>query len=630
MQSSMESREVDLLGLGAEKEKERSALLESKLDGLPDSPGVYLHKDGSGRVLYVGKASSLKSRVRSYFQSGASHSPRIRWMVSRVQDLEVFLVGSPLEALILECNLIKKYRPYFNVKYRDDKRYPMLEITVSEAFPKARVVRQASNKKSRYFGPYPDAGALRRTLKLIQKVFQIRTCKIPMHKVADRPCLDYHIELCTAPCTRYVDEEGYREQVEAALDFLDGRSERLISRLKDDMRRYAEGLDFERCARIRDTLRDVERIVEKQRVVSSNRKDDEDYIGLASRRDTVSVHVLLVRGGKLIEQRSFLLDSHGGADHHGQMSAFIKEYYDHMVSLPRRILTSHAPPDLKELGEWLTTKSEHKVELRQPQRGAKKDLLGMCLKNAQHALTVEASTPSRYETRRLGLLELSQALNLPEPPWRIECVDISNTQGKQAVGSLVVFQQGLPQKGQYRKFRIRSGDTPDDFRMMHEVLTRRFKEEGRGSQYEGLPDLLVVDGGKGQLSSACRALEEMGMTDRIPVVGLAKKHEWIYQPGDSEPIILNPGSKALSLITHLRDEAHRFAITFHRSLRKKASKKSVLDGAPGVGVEKKKRLLAKFGSVKRLMAATPEEISEVDGFGEKLAKDLHRYLHNSR
>lgn len=625
----MESREVDLLGESGAESVERSPLLEQRLQGLPDSPGVYLHKDSSGRVLYVGKASSLKSRVRSYFQSGAAHSARISWMVSRVHDLEYFLVGSPLEALILECNLIKKYRPYFNVKYRDDKRYPMLEITVSEAFPKARVVRQARNKKNRYFGPYPDAGALRRTLKLIQKVFQIRTCKIPMGKVADRPCLDYHIELCTAPCTRYVDEEGYREQVDAALDFLDGRSERLIQGLKQDMQDYAQALDFERCARLRDTLRDVERIVEKQRVVSRNSQDDEDYIGLASRRDTVSVHVLLVRGGKLIEQRSFLLDSHGGADHGEQMSAFIKEYYDHMASLPRRVLVTHAPPDLDELSEWLTSKTEHKVELRQPQRGAKRDLLAMSLKNAEHALKSEAATPSRYETRRLGLLELSQAIGLEEPPWRIECVDISNTQGKQAVGSLVVFQQGLPQKSQYRKFRIKSGDTPDDFRMMHEVLTRRFRNRGDGSQYEGLPDLLVVDGGKGQLSSACRALEEMGMSDRISIVGLAKKHEWIYRPEESEPIILDPGSKALSLITHLRDEAHRFAITFHRNLRKKASKSSILDSAPGIGAEKKKRLLRKFSSVKSLMKATPEEIAEVDGFGEKLARALHRHLHSS-
>jgi len=607
---------------------DRATLLEEKLRRLPDSPGVYLHKDAAGRVLYVGKATSLRSRVRSYFQSSAQHSPRIRWMVSRVADVEFFLVGSNLEALILECNLIKKYRPYFNVKYRDDKRYPLLEITTSETFPKIRVVRQARNHQNRYFGPYPDAGAMRRTLKVIQKVFQIRTCKIDMSKVADRPCLDYHIELCTAPCTRYVEAQAYREQVDAAVDFLEGRSERLIKRLERDMVHYAEQLDFERCARIRDTLSDVRRIVEKQRVVLSSAPDDEDYIGLASRRDTVSVHVLCVREGKLLSQKSFFLDSHGGADEKEQMSAFLKEHYDNPVTLPRRLLLSVEPDDREVLEEWLSSRGERKVELRVPQRGEKRQLLELCLKSAIQSLQMESVMPSRYESRRIGLQEIQEALGLEDTPWRIECVDISNTQGKQAVGSLVVFEQGLPKKDQYRKFRIRSGDTPDDFRMMHEVLTRRFAEGGKKEQYEAIPDLLVVDGGKGQLSSACRALAEMDMVGRVPVVGLAKQHEWIFLPEQSEPVILAPGSKGLSLVTHLRDEAHRFAITYHRKLRGKSSKESPLDKAPGIGPNKKKALIAHFGSLKKLMKATPEEIGEVEGMGPKLSASLHRYLHH--
>lgn len=602
-------------------------LLEEKLKNLPESPGVYLHKDRAGRVLYVGKASSLRQRVRSYFQPSANHSPRIQWMVSKVADIEFFLVNSVLEALILECNLIKKYRPYFNVKYRDDKRYPLLEITTSELFPKIRVVRQARNKKNRYFGPYPDAGAMRRTLKVIQKVFQIRTCKIDMNKVAERPCLDYHIELCTAPCTRFVDEGGYREQVEQAVDFLEGRSEKLIKRLQEDMQHYAAELDFERCARIRDTLADVQRIVEKQRVVSSSGTDDEDYIGLVSRRDTVSVHVLCVREGKLLNQKSFFLDSHGGADEREQMSGFLKEHYDSLVTLPRRLLVSVEPEDQAVLEDWLTEKAGRKVEIRCPQRGEKKQLLELCLKNAAQSLAMETVSPSRYETRRLGLQELQEALSLSEAPWRIECVDISNTQGKQAVGSLVVFEQGLPRKDQYRKFRIRSGDTPDDFRMMHEVLTRRFADGGQKEQYESLPDLLVVDGGKGQLSSALRALEEMGMQEKFAVVGLAKQHEWIFRPQESEPVVLEPGSKGLSLITHLRDEAHRFAITYHRSLRQKSSRKSPLDNAPGVGEKKKKQLITHFGSLKKLMQASAEEIEAVEGFGPSTARSLHRYLH---
>lgn len=621
---------IDPLGYGHGYGEVRSEHLAEKLAQLPDSPGVYLHKDQAGRVLYVGKASSLKSRVRSYFQSGASHSPRIRWMVSRVHDLEFFLVGSNLEALILECTLIKKYRPYFNVKYRDDKRYPLLEITTSEEYPRVRVVRQARNKKNRYFGPFPDAGAMRRTLKVIQRVFQVRTCKVRMDKEAERPCLDYHIELCTAPCTRYVTAHTYREQIEAAIDFLEGRSERLIRRLNQEMKSYAEQLDFERCARLRDTLSDVHGIVEKQRVVSSDPRQDEDFIGLASRRDTVCVQVQMVRSGKLIAQKSFFLDSHGDADEAEQMSAFLKEHYDTPVALPKRLIVSALPHDREALEDWLSEKAGRRVEIRRPQRGQKLKTLQLCLKNATQSLDMETSTPSRYEARRHGLKELEEALVLEGPPWRIECVDISNTQGKQAVGSLVVFEQGLPKKDQYRKFRIKSGDTPDDFRMMHEVLTRRFRDGGKRKQYEAIPDLLVVDGGKGQLSAACRALAEMQMTDRVPVVGLAKKHEWIFRPGQREPIILAPGSKGLSLVTHLRDEAHRFAVTFHRKLRGKASKSSLLDGAPGVGKAKARQLMAHFGSVKKMMKASMEELQQVPGIGPALASKLHAHLHGVR
>ncbi len=617
----------ELLGYGWGDGANRSAHLAEKLAQLPDSPGVYLHKDKAGRVLYVGKARGLRSRVRSYFHQGATHSPRIAWMVSRVHDIEVFLVGTNLEALILECNLIKKYRPYFNVKYRDDKRYPLLEITTSEAFPKIRVVRQARNLKNRYFGPYPDAGAMRRTLKVIQKVFQVRTCKIDMGKVAERPCLDYHIELCTAPCTRYVDETTYREQIDAAVDFLEGRSERLIARLQEDMRRHAGALNFERCARLRDTLADVARIVEKQSVVSSNPRENEDYIGLASRRDTVAVHLLMVRSGKLIEQKSFFLDSHGGAEEAEQMAGFLKEHYGNPVALPRRLVVSVLPEETEVLEDWLSEKAGHRVEIRLAQRGEKKKLLDLCLKNARQALEMETVMPSRYESRREGLAELQEVLELEGPPWRIECVDISNTQGKEAVGSLVVFEQGLPKKSEYRKFRITSGDTPDDFRMMHEVLTRRFRDGGQGERYESLPDLLIVDGGKGQLSSACRALDEMDVRGKFPVLGLAKQHEWLFAPGRAEPIILPAGSKGLSLVTHLRDEAHRFAITYHRGLRGRASKRSRLDDAPGVGPAKKKRLLTHFGTLKRLMAASVEEIASVEGFGSASAQRLHAYLH---
>lgn len=622
-------------GLAAEQSppewslRQRPPALEETLRQLPDSPGVYLHKDRAGRVLYVGKASSLRQRVRSYFQAGAQHSPRIAWMVSRVHDVEVFLVSSNLEALILECNLIKKYRPYFNVKYRDDKRYPLLEITTSEPYPKMRVVRQARQRENRYFGPYPDAGALRRTIKLLQRVFQIRTCKVDMRRPLDRPCLDYHIELCTAPCTRYVDQVSYRSQVEAALEFLEGRSQRLLERLTAEMQRRAEALDYERCARLRDTLADVRRIVEKQSVVSRDPEAHEDYISLAAHRDTVVVHLLMVRFGKLIDQKSFTLDSHGEAGEGEQMAAFLKQYYDGHVTLPRRLVVSVQPDESDVIEDWLASLAGRRVEVRLAQRGEKRRLLELGLKNARRALELESAAPSRHETRRAGLAELQERLGLSGPPWRIECVDISNSQGKQAVGSLVVFEQGLPKTSEYRRFRITSGDTPDDFRMMREVLERRFRQGGTEGRYEALPDLLVVDGGKGQLGAALEVLERVGLDSRVPVVGLAKQHEWLFLPGRSEPVVLAQGSRGLALVTHLRDEAHRFAITYHRKLRARASKRSPLDEAPGVGPAKKTRLMAHFRSLRRLMAASPEEIAAVEGFGPSSAAALHRFLHSA-
>lgn len=604
-----------------------ASLLSEKLRQLPDSPGVYLHKDKQGRVLYVGKAASLKSRVRSYFQAGNDLSPKLRWMVSRVHDVETILVDSELEALILECNLIKQYRPYFNVKYRDDKRYPMLEVTTGDDYPTLKVVRRARSGKHRYFGPYPDAGALRRTIKILQRVFRLRTCKLDMSKVQERPCLDYYIELCTAPCTRFVSVDDYRAQVDQAIEFLEGHSDALITRLTDEMQAQALALNFERCARLRDMVADLSRIAQKQKIVSRNRNDFEDYIAIESHRDLVVAHVLQVREGKLTGQSSFFLDSHGGADPAEQMSAFLKQYYGANITVPRRVLVSLWPDDAPVVAEWLEARSQHRVELRAPQRGDKKQLMELCHKNARQALEAESANPSRFEARRVGLEELRGAIGLEEPPWRLECVDISNTHGKQAVGSLVVFEHGIPRKDQYRRFRIRSGDTPDDFRMMHEVLTRRFRDLSDSRKFESLPELLVVDGGKGQLGMAVRALRELDLLDRVPVVGLAKENEWIFAPGRPEPIELAPGSKGLALITHLRDEAHRFAITYHRSLRQRKLRQSALDQAPGIGAGRKKALLTHFGSLKGLMAATPEQMAQVEGIGPKLAGQLHHYLH---
>ena len=603
-------------------------MISEKLKLLPDKPGVYLMQDAKGRIIYVGKSASLRQRVRSYFQPSSDHAPKIRWMVSKVKDFDTVVVDSELEALILECNLIKKHRPYFNTKYRDDKRYPLLEVTTGEEFPRLRVVRRQRNPRNRYFGPYPDAGALRRTVTILQKMFQIRTCSLDMDKKIQRPCLDYYIGLCTAPCTRFVDAAKYREQVEQAIDYMEGNSDKLLRRLRQEMESEAESLNFERCARIRDMLADLERTGQKQKMVS-DRDENEDYLAVSSSGELICAQVLQVREGKLLGHRSFLLESPGGSEAPEQMSAFFKQYYQENSYVPRRILVSVLPDETELLTEWLSALSPVRVEIRLPQRGSKRELMELAQKNARQSLEQENLRPSRgVEQRRLALEELQQALGLSEAPWRMECVDMSNFQGRQAVGSLVVFEQGLPRKDQYRRFRIRSGDTPDDFRMMREVLTRRFSHspDDRRS-FDGLPELLIVDGGKGQLGVAVEVLAELGLSNRVALAGLAKENEWLFVPGRSEPIILARTSKALLMVTHMRDETHRFAVTYHRNVRKAAFKQSALDDAPGIGEGRKQALLKHFGSLRKLTTASLAEISQVEGMGGKLSRQLFEYLH---
>jgi excinuclease ABC subunit C len=584
-------------------------------------------QDQMGRIIYVGKSGSLKNRVRSYFQASTDHTAKIRWLVSRIVDFETIVVDSELEALILECNLIKKHRPYFNMKYRDDKRYPLLEVSTGEEYPKLRVVRRPRSSRHRYFGPFPDAGALRRTIKILQKVFQIRTCSLDMDKLARRPCLDYYIGLCTAPCTRFVTPQEYRRQVDAAMDFLDGHADRLMKRLHEDMALEAEALNFERCAKIRDMLADLERTSQKQKMVSDS-GEDEDYIAVDSERELVCAQVLQVREGKLLGHSSFLMEAPGGAEPAEQMASFFKQYYQPNSFVPKRIVVNVLPEDGALMAEWLSQLAGSKIEVRLPQRGGKRELMELAQKNARQALTQETLRPSRgVESRRLALEELQKALSVPNLLWRMECVDISNFQGRQAVGSLVVFEQGVPRKDHYRRFRIKSGDTPDDFRMMREVLTRRFKSDPSDKRaFESLPELLIVDGGKGQLGVAIEVLAEMGLTDKVAVAGLAKENEWLFLPHNPEPVMLSKTSKALLMVTHMRDETHRFGITYHRTVRAKAFTQSALDEAPGIGAGRKQSLLKHFGSLKKLAAASAVELAAVEGIGIKLAEQLHRYF----
>lgn len=608
--------------------------LAEKLRALPPRPGVYLMRDARRRVLYVGKATSLRSRVRSYFQGGGQLSARIRWMVSRVADLETIVVDSEMEALLLECNLIKRHRPYFNVKYRDDKKYPTLEVSTGEAFPRLRITRHPRGGAHRSFGPFPDAGALRRTRTLLQRVFQIRTCRVDMSRIESRPCLDHHLKLCTAPCTRAVDEGAYGRQVEAALEFLEGHTDRLSARLRQELEQEAQALNFERCARIRDMLADLDTVRTRQKVVLE-RPDDEDYVALTPAGELACAFVMQVREGKLIGQQAWILDSHLGAEGAEVMASFLKQRYgEGAPPPPRRILVSCLPEEADLLTRWLSSRRPGgAVELREPQRGDKRRLMELCQLNASQRLEQELAVPSRFDLRSQALEELARALGLAHPPWRIEGFDISNLHGRQAVGSMVVFEHGLPRRSHYRRFKIRGAQTPDDYRMMGEVLERRFMDaEGPRSQereraFPTLPDLLVVDGGKGQLSVARGVLERCGLAHRVPLAALAKQQEEIFLWGEQEPVRLPMDSQGLLLITHLRDEAHRFAIRYHRELRGRTVSTSQLDGLPGVGEERKRRLLRHFGSLERLMGATEAELAEVEGIGPRLASRIHRGLH---
>lgn len=606
---------------------------QEKLKSLPQEPGVYLYRDEHHRVIYVGKAINLRSRVRSYFQEGANHSSRIAWMVQRIHDIDLFIVSSELESLLLECQFIKRYRPYFNVRYRDDKRFPYLEITTSETYPRIRVVRRTSDSKNRYFGPYPNAGAMRQTLKVIQKTFQIRSCSLDLLKPSPRACLDHHIELCTAPCTRHVSPQEYGEQVRLAINFLEGKSQAVLDDLEQEMKEQMLEYNYERCARIKELIQDIQAISQKQNILF--REDtDEDFFCLVTppeEQRRALVMVLQVRSGRLIQQSPYHLENQLEQEPEAVLQDFLKNYYDVATHIPPQVYLSHAPlPEHQLIESWMNQLRGTKVRVLKPQRGSKKDFLEQGLKAAQQYLQYENNPSSEVLKREDGLSQLAQALGLERDLYRLECIDISNTQGKQSVGSLVVFEAGLPARDQYRKFRIRSKDTPDDFAMIHEVVLRRFRPSIENPQefaHSSPPDLLVIDGGKGQLSSALEALEFYGLSKRIPLASLAKKQELLFIPGQSTPIALPPHSPAYRLVTALRDEAHRFALSYHRKLRGKQQIHSRLDDIEGIGPQRKKDLLKYFGSFKQLSQASPQEIQQVPGIGEKTAQKIWSQIH---
>ena len=595
-----------------------SEKIQQALAVLPDKPGVYLMHDAHGKVIYVGKAVVLKNRVRSYFRNLASHTPKVRAMVEKIAEFETIVTSSEVEALILECNLIKKYRPRYNIMLKDDKTYPFLKVTVNEDFPRIYVTRRQVRDGAKYYGPYADVGAMHDTVKLLRTMFPLRTCR---KMNPDRPCLNYHIKRCLAPCAGYVSREEYGNMIKSVCMVLDGRTTELERDLKRRMQEAADNYAFEEAARLRDQLQAVTRLNEQQKAVTGS-GGDMDVIGFAKDTTGICLQIFFVRKGKLIGRDNFFLPDGGEAEEE-VMSAFVKQYYNEATFVPKEIVVPYLPDEEeKQLIEiWLADKAGRKAELILPQRGVKRELLSLANDNAKKLLEERLRKGSLSLKDDLAAAEeLQLALALPNPLERMDCFDISHTQGSETVASMVVFRNGSISKKDYRKYKIVSAEgNPDDFKSMQEVVYRRYKD------YEDLPSLVVIDGGKGQLSSALEVIRGLGLHD-LPVVGLAKREEEIFIPGQSESILLDRDSASLHLIQRIRDEAHRFAITFHRKLRGKRNLVSVLDHVEGIGPKRRQELWKKFKTLDAMKQASVEELAAVEGMNYPAAQTLYDFF----
>jgi excinuclease ABC subunit C len=593
---------------------------------------VYLMKDARGAVIYVGKAQSLRNRVRSYWQKQAigPEGQLVRSVIDRIADLEYTMTDSVSEALLLEINLVKRYRPRYNVRLKDDKSYPFIKITLAEDFPRIERTRRLPADGSRYFGPYASATSVDEAMNMIRRLFPFRTCTLDIHegrRAIERPCLLYHIKRCQAPCVGYIDKADYGAQIEQIVKFLEGRQEDVARELTRQMKAASEATQYERAAALRDKIRSIERTMESQKM-AAHAATEEDVLGLARQDTQAAVQLFAVRGGKMVGRDVFLLDAPREIDDAAVLAGFVQQYYERATSIPPAVLVPALPDDAAELEGFLAGRRGAAVRLRVPRRGDKRELLDLAARNATETLAREHARWLADQGKTLAALEeLADALELPGLPTRIECYDISNFAGAQSVGSMVVFEEGRPRTGEYRRFRIKEVKGANDYASHQEVLRRRFKrartgEEGNEEELRWrLPDLVVIDGGKGQLSAAEEVLNELGYHD-LAVVGLAKEREEIFRPGRDEPVLLPPTSPALYLMQRLRDEAHRFAITYHRSLRAKAATRSAFDDLPGVGPKRRAALLRVFGSAKRVREAPLEQVAAVPGIGAALAAKI--------
>jgi excinuclease ABC subunit C len=609
--------------------------IEAQLKALPAKPGVYLFRAANDSVLYVGKAKSLRPRVRSYFRGGDTRAGLDR-LIDRVDRIEIMVTSTETEAFHLEQNFIKRHRPPFNVRLRDDKSYPYIAVTVDDDFPRVMFTRERHRRGVVYFGPYANAKKVRETLDVLNRVFRFRPCEGPQPgRHSGIPCLDYHIDRCLAPCVNYVSKEDYRGIIDGVVDFLSGETEPIQRQIEERMQAASERQDFEEAARMRNRLFSVRHLAERQ-AADKRAIGTVDVIGIASSNGTAAVQVFPLRGGRLTDRHSFFLENVEGQDLDALLEAFCLEYYGSAPSIPPLIVVPADAGALAGLEEFLSDLRGTKVEVRPARRGEKRRLQELAQQNAELALETDSLRSERTRLRRIEALEeLRERLNLESLPIRIECFDISNIQESAPVGSMVVFQDAVPKKAHYRKFGIRHEGGQDDFAMMAEVVSRRFARARPSASavdydegFAAIPNLVVIDGGKGQLAAALAAMQSFELP-RVAVIALAKREEEVFVPGRPDPIVLEPGSAGLQLLQRVRDEAHRFALGFHRQRRDKESRESILDALPGVGPARKRALMRHFGSPERLLAATAEELEGVPGVPAKTGRQIYAALHRA-
>ncbi len=646
--------------------------MQATLANLPHKPGIYIYRDEDGTIIYVGKATSLHSRVHHYFQPGADLSPKNRALVSHIASIEFIVVGSAIEALILENEYIKRHQPKYNVRLRDDKNYPYIKVSLTEDFPRVYRVRSFRQDGNRYFGPYTNAGAVDATLDLLNKIFPFRTCRYDAshwaapppgkagegekewkQKLLPRPCTQYYIHRCVAPCVAKATREEYDTIIRQVLLFLEGKHEAVLDDLRREMDAAAENLEFERAAALRDRIEAVEQLLEKQKIINTTSTMDQDVIALASADDETCAQVFFFRGGKLAGRESFTLKGTREAGAGEIMASFLQQFYSQAPAIPGEVIVQHEPDDMAELQAWLRERRGGTVTLTVPKRGDKVRLVEMVAQNAREALEMERIRwLSDSQKTALALQEVQAALNLPAPPQRIECYDISNIQGTANVGSMVVFENGKPKNSDYRRFKIKSVAGADDYASHQEMLRRRFKrmqsaaddatmseviasesggEASPVESFHAMPDLIIIDGGRGHLNADLAVLDELGI--HVPLIGVAKEdhgaigeHEEIYLPHQPEPLVLPRGSQGLYLIQRIRDEAHRFAITYHRQVRSTKTFTSLLDEVPGIGPKRKKALIRHFGSVRAIAAASVEDLAAVEGMTRDAAEKVKEYI----